>query len=144
MRAFSPLGDSVKMLFVIEKEWLDVYQSLTGGPMLIQQGRIVLDGISEEKFRRGFYERIPVTAVGTDGYKNLLLLVADGRQRGYSVGMTYYETAQFMRDYLGAWDAIALDGGGSSAMTIAGQTVNRPSDGAQRAVSNGIVVLAGH
>jgi exopolysaccharide biosynthesis protein len=41
---------------------------------------------------------------------------------------------------LGARNALNLDGGGSSAMVVDGRLVNRPSDGAERAVSDAIVV----
>ncbi len=42
----------------------------------------------------------------------------------------------------GAREALNLDGGGSSTMTVRGEVVNRPSDrGGERRVSNGVVVL---
>jgi hypothetical protein len=47
--------------------------------------------------------------------------------------------AVIMRN-LGSVNAINIDGGGSSALSIAGAAVNRPSDGTERAVANGIVV----
>ena len=43
---------------------------------------------------------------------------------------------------LGARDALNLDGGGSTAMTVRGRVVNRPSDaGGERPVSDALVVL---
>lgn len=74
----------------------------------------------------------PRTAAGFDASGNtLLLVVADGRQPGYSEGMTLRELADFMLQ-LGADRAINLDGGGSSVMLIADETgklkvVNQPS-----------------
>ena len=42
----------------------------------------------------------------------------------------------------GARDALNLDGGGSTTMTVRGRVVNRPSDAAgERPVSNGLFVL---
>ncbi len=41
--------------------------------------------------------------------------------------MTLPEAARLMRS-LGARDALNLDGGGSSTMTVRGEVVNRPSD----------------
>ncbi len=77
-------------------------------------------------------ERHPRTAVGLDaGRRWLYLVVVDGRQPGYSVGMTARELADLMVR-LGADRAMNLDGGGSSVLMVAGQgdtlnIVNRPS-----------------
>jgi exopolysaccharide biosynthesis protein len=43
--------------------------------------------------------------------------------------------------YLGATDAINLDGGGSSCLMIGNQTKNVLSDGSQRAVCNGLAII---
>jgi exopolysaccharide biosynthesis protein len=70
----------------------------------------------------------------------LLLVTVDGRHPGWSVGMTLPEAARLMRS-LGARDALNLDGGGSTTMTVRGQVVNRPSDGGgERPVSNALYV----
>lgn len=78
-------------------------------------------------------KRHPRTAVALDRErKTLWLVVVDGRQPGYSDGMSLRELAVFLRS-LGAWNAANLDGGGSSVMLLAneqGQMViaNRPSN----------------
>jgi exopolysaccharide biosynthesis protein len=55
--------------------------------------------------------------------------------------MTLPEAARLMRS-LGASDALNLDGGGSTTMTIRGQVVNRPSDpGGERPVGDGLFVM---
>ena len=55
--------------------------------------------------------------------------------------MTLPEAARLMRS-LGARNAINLDGGGSSTMTVRGEVVNRPSDrGRERAVSDGVYAI---
>lgn len=91
--------------------------------------------------------RHPRTAVGVgEGGRRLLLVVVDGRQPGYSAGMTLPELARLMLD-LGARDALNLDGGGSSAMAVrdadgAVRVVNRPSDPTgERAVANALAVV---
>ena len=70
------------------------------------------------------------------------MLVVDGRQGGYSDGATTKQMADMMK-FAGATNAMNLDGGGSSGMYIEkyGQ-VNSPSDGHERAVSNGIFVVS--
>jgi exopolysaccharide biosynthesis protein len=42
---------------------------------------------------------------------------------------------------LGARDALNLDGGGSTSMAVGRRAVNRPSDGFERAVSDGVFAL---
>jgi exopolysaccharide biosynthesis protein/uncharacterized lipoprotein YddW (UPF0748 family) len=87
--------------------------------------------------------RNPRTAAGVSQDGNtLILMVIDGRQPGWSEGVTLPQMANLMIEF-GAWDAINLDGGGSSAFVYdngTGRTTNRPSDGAFRAVANHIGV----
>ena len=64
----------------------------------------------------------------------------NGRQPGISVGVTLTELAEIMID-LGAVDAMNLDGGGSTTMVIRNQVLNLPSDGIERPVSNGIMII---
>jgi exopolysaccharide biosynthesis protein len=59
--------------------------------------------------------RNPRTAIGTNQYGDKLYIVeVDGRQTGWSVGMTNPEVADILVQ-MGAWRAINLDGGGSSS-----------------------------
>lgn len=76
--------------------------------------------------------RHPRSALGFDDTgKWLLLLVVDGRQPGYSEGISLFELATLLKGK-GCTQSINLDGGGSSIMLIQGNdgqihTVNRPS-----------------
>jgi Phosphodiester glycosidase len=86
-----------------------------------------------------------IARVGTS--QRLLLAVIDGRQPGYSVGMTLRQTAELLQS-LGAQRAINLDGGGSSAMIVRDHATgalrvrNKPSDPTgERAVGNALAVL---
>jgi hypothetical protein len=81
--------------------------------------------------------------------RRLMLVTVDGRQPGYSVGMTLREAAGLALD-LGATDAINLDGGGSTAMVVRRgssgtaryEVVNRPSDPqGERPVGNALAVV---
>ncbi|MBL1408278.1 phosphodiester glycosidase family protein [Sphingobacterium faecale] len=95
----------------------------------------------------------PRTAIGVsqDGYK-VYMLVVDGRRFHYSNGMSYEELGKCLKA-LGAYDAINLDGGGSSTYfkrSTADFSIDRfqlrnwPSDngGAERAVANGLLLIA--
>ena len=84
-------------------------------------------------------DRHPRTALGVDAAGRwLCLVVVDGRQPGYSVGMTMHELATLMAQ-LGCTRAINLDGGGSSILLAADATgtmaiTNRPSSGSPRPI----------
>ncbi len=64
-----------------------------------------------------------------------MFVVVDGRQSGYSEGVTLTELADIMVD-LGATTAYNLDGGGSSTMYFDGEVINSPSNGGERATSD--------
>jgi hypothetical protein len=116
------------------------FESITGGgPRLLRAGRIDITARAEAQESLG--GRSPRTLVGVRSDGRLLIVVIDGRRRGWSVGTTFTESARVMRS-LGARDAMDLDDGGSSAMVVNGRVVNRPSDpGGERAVSDGLFAL---
>ncbi|MFJ3493556.1 phosphodiester glycosidase family protein [Streptomyces sp. NPDC086091] len=87
------------------------------------------------------------TAVGiADGGRRVLLLAVDGAP-AHRRGLTVAEVAAALLD-LGATDGFGLDGGGSSTLVArapgaGGVSVrNHPSDGAERAVANGVGVFS--
>ena len=85
--------------------------------------------------------RHPRTAVGvSQDHRRLILLVVDGRRSG-AAGMTCDELAFVLAAY-GAWDAVNLDGGGSSTMVVHGAVQNHPSDGTPRVVGQHLAVFA--
>ncbi len=82
----------------------------------------------------------PRTAVGlSQNGRFFFMVVIDGRQPGWSDGSTLYETGQWLLR-LGAWNAVNLDGGGSTAMVKlengSAVLMNRPSEGEQRVNGN--------
>jgi len=84
--------------------------------------------------------RHPRTLIGVDRRGLIWLVAVDGRQPGYSLGMTFAELMTLV-DRLELRDALNLDGGGSTTMIVKGVMVNKPSDPAgARAVSDAIVV----
>jgi len=84
----------------------------------------------------------PRTAVGITGTNTMLFIVVDGRRPSYSNGVTLEELANMMTQ-CNAFDAINMDGGSSSTLSIAGVgTVNSPSGGAEREVSNHLGISA--
>lgn len=69
-------------------------------------------------------------------------VVVDGRRSGVSVGMTIAELANFCRGTLDASWGVNQDGGGSSTMVVNGEVKNMPSDGHERPVANGMMMIA--
>lgn len=88
----------------------------------------------------------PRTAVGLATNRRLVVLVVDGRQAGVSEGMTVEEVARLLKDDYGVTDALNMDGGGSSTLTMVlggvPRVVNRPSDGAPRTVGSNLAIFA--
>ncbi|MFC7105479.1 phosphodiester glycosidase family protein [Nonomuraea rubra] len=114
---------------------------VAGGVGLVRNGKVKitakLDGHDSINM---ILRRHPRTLLGTTRNGSLILATIDGRQPGVTVGANFVEAAQFMR-WLGATQAINLDGGGSTAMVVGNKVVNRPSDGAERAVGDALLVL---
>jgi hypothetical protein len=114
-----------------------VYNALSGDRMVVFHGESV-PGLNDE-------ELDPRTAIGFDkSGRHLILVVVDGRQPFYSMGATFTELADLLIEY-GAYEAMSLDGGGSSAMVIEGKVdkpviLNSPIDnyipGRERPVAN--------
>lgn len=122
-----------------------VWNTLSFGPALIDGGEIV-EGIDDVEVDTNFGNHSiqgeqPRTAVGFVDTNHLVLVVVDGRNAGYSRGVTMTELAHIMQN-LGATTAYNIDGGGSSTMYFNGQVINQPSNGGERATSD-ILYVAG-
>lgn len=104
-------------------------------PLLVDGLRRVVDDVTLH----------PRTAVGIDrDTKSMYWVVVDGRTTS-SRGFSMVEMADLMTE-LGVEDALNLDGGGSSTMIARSKSGkvsvrNRPSDGVQRVVPNGLGVF---
>ena len=114
------------------------------GPMMLQDGQRIDMGTGAFVTLRH-----PRTAIGTSGNK-VYLVTVDGRSKGNSLGVNLNELANILK-WLGAENALNLDGGGSTTMYIEGQPengiVNRPCDNqkfdrqGERRVSNSLLLL---
>lgn len=86
----------------------------------------------------------PRTFIGFKEDGTGFLCVVDGRQPGYSSGITVNQEAE-LAAILGAQYALELDGGGSSTVIVRINDEltlrNQPSDGAMRRVSNAILLV---
>jgi len=102
------------------------------GPLLVRDGRSVIDGSDPEGFSAGAAQfdsditdgRHPRAAVGI-AEKHLVVLVCDGRRSRTDAGLSMLELAGMMRE-LGCRVAMNLDGGGSATLVHRGHLLNRP------------------
>jgi Exopolysaccharide biosynthesis protein related to N-acetylglucosamine-1-phosphodiester alpha-N-acetylglucosaminidase len=82
----------------------------------------------------------PRTAVGIKKDGKVILMTVDGRQPGYSAGMTGKELAEFLLKN-DIYSAAMLDGGASTEMILKGRIVNKPSfKGQERPIAGGLIV----
>ena len=125
----------------------DIYkgeQSITGYDWAYECGSWILKDyeiVAPEKdgWVGTMQTRVPRTAVGIKEDGTVVFLVADGRQKGLSDGLTGKELGQKLLD-LGVKDAVNLDGGASSEMIVEGKIVNSPSAGRERMLPCGFIV----
>jgi exopolysaccharide biosynthesis protein len=92
------------------------------------------------------FERHPRTIFATKG-NELHVFVVDGRQEGYSDGISVMDAAGYLQG-LGMEEAINVDGGGSSTYVLRkpGDSsltlLNRPSDGKEREIGNALLIVS--
>lgn len=93
----------------------EIWDVIPGFRMLIDDKEVA---VSEQVANSKFGDVNPRTAVGVDREgRTLWIIVVDGRQEGISEGITLVELACIFES-LGAWDALNLDGGGSSTLVM--------------------------
>lgn len=125
-------------------EWEDTVDALAAGPLLVRRGERVNPADWEnEGFAPTTHSNVrhPRSAVALTFDGRVLMVTVDGRQPGYSAGMTMHELSHFLRT-LGARDGMSLDGGASSQFVTDGVLRNRPCcDQSLRPVATGLFVF---
>jgi hypothetical protein len=138
LQADAPVGTSMRLRLILEPQWTGISDAIGGGPVLVRDGKAVFR--ANEAFTPSqMAPRAPRTAIGQRADGRILMVVVDGRQPGFSVGMTNFELALALAR-LGAVRAMALDGGGSSAVAFEGSVLNAPSDGRERPISTALML----
>jgi exopolysaccharide biosynthesis protein len=138
--AEAPVGTAFVVRLILQPEWTGIENAIGGGPVIVRDRNPVFrsfEGFSTDQL----LPRNPRTAVGQLADGRIILLAVDGREAGYSVGLTNFELAQTMAR-LGAVSASALDAGGSTTMAFEGKLLSRPSDpSGERPVKESLNVL---
>ena len=107
-----------------------------GGPLLLQNGRLVLNGAAEGFSASFLSQGAPRTAIASDG-RQLWLLTLQGLN---GAGPTLLETALLLQQQ-GLKDALNLDGGSSTGLVL-GQEHTVKGRGVAGAVHNGLGLVA--
>jgi exopolysaccharide biosynthesis protein len=134
----APLGGTMTLNVSADEGW-DGVQNAVGALYALVQNGAVVSGLPSGAN--------PRTAVGQKADGTLVFYTIDGRQSGYSIGATMTQIASRLVE-LGCVTGLCLDGGGSTTLTVtqpdanAARTVNKPSGGSERAVSNQIFLVA--
>lgn len=118
--------DSLSSKYVLKK-W-KMQTAVAGGPVLIQDGQIRIANNEEIRFPGNqINDKHPRTAMGytADGY--LIIMVVEGRNPGIADGVSLIQLARLLQS-AGCWEALNLDGGGSSTLLINGKETIKPSD----------------
>jgi Phosphodiester glycosidase/FlgD Ig-like domain len=137
LRAEAPVGATVTVTLSLKPDWPGIVAAVGGGPQIVRDGAPVFR--SGEAFTTNQLGlRAPRSAVGQLADGRIVLVAVDGREPGYSVGMTNFELAQALVR-LGARTGMALDSGGSTTMAFDGTVLNRPSDGSERRISTALM-----
>lgn len=115
-------------------DW-NMVTAVGGGPVLIQKADTLITNNEEMMFAgKARYDKHPRTAMGYTRDNKLIVLVIQGRFPGIAEGADFKQEAMILKD-LGCYEALNLDGGGSSCMLINGKETIKPSDKeGQRAV----------
>ena len=135
-------GDEVTMAFRTQlrasPNLLSEFKESVGGSDCI----VLKNGTPQDEAKTAASGLHPRTGMGfSQDSTRVFMVVVDGRS-GRSAGLDLYPLGELFKA-VGAWNAVNLDGGGSSVMFANNQRiVNSPSGGVERAVGNGVLVIS--
>jgi len=102
------MGDSL----LFKQKAAKLKEALGARPLLLSAGKLLpQDSSSLSKVHH------PRTAFGVSGKNTIYLVTVDGRQPGFSSGISLTDLGKLMR-FLGAENAVNLDGGGSTTLIV--------------------------
>ncbi len=116
-----------------------VLHTFSFGPILVDNGEVAdLSGkitVDENFGNNSIEDPNPRTGIGMIDANHYMFVVVDGREPGYSKGVTLEEFADIFAG-LGCENAYNLDGGNSTTMYFNGEVINQPSGKSERSVSD--------
>lgn len=133
------VGAQVRVRLALRPDWSTVTDAVSSGPSLVKNGNPV-GNAGEALTAAQLYGRSARTGIGQRADGGIVFVVADGRQPGWSVGITNPDLALMLIGN-GCVTGFALDSGGSSTVAFDGTVLNRPSDRTgERPVAEAVVV----
>ncbi|MFL5917810.1 MAG: phosphodiester glycosidase family protein [Gaiellaceae bacterium] len=139
LTAEAPIGAKVSILLALTPSWSNVPEAVGGGPVIVRDGKPVFRAFETFAPEQLAY-RNARTGVGQTADGRIVFVVADGRQPGYSTGLTNFELALTMMR-LGCITASALDAGPAATMAFDGKLLNRPSGRGEGAVAGSLALF---
>lgn len=134
METFSSRSNAAWRTYIENAYARGPWQIWSFGPSLLDE-----TGAAKTSFKSSVAAENPRSAVGYYEPGHYCFVLVDGRQAGYSVGLTLAELSQVFAE-LGCKVAYNLDGGDTVAMAFSGAFVNKPEGGKPRAVSDILMV----
>jgi exopolysaccharide biosynthesis protein/flagellar hook assembly protein FlgD len=139
LQADAPVGGQITVRIELMPSWASVLDAVSGGPTLVQNG-VPIANAHEALTPVQLNGRDPRTAVGQRGDGTIVMVAADGREPGWSIGISNWDLAETLVRY-GCINGFALDSGGSTTVALDGQLLNRPSDRTgERPVAEALVI----
>ncbi len=137
---FAVLKDGTYAIRAFGTPMGDVQEAVAGYHWLVRDGAVVTNDD---------VELAPRTAIGLKADGTVIVFATDGRQEGYSMGLTIQDTGELMKN-AGCVNAINLDGGGSTTFATrysngdsALKIRNSPSDNTgERVVTSSLLLVA--
>src|ERR671935_976959 len=134
-----PIGTQVTVRIPLPTDWASVTDAVSAGPTLVREGKPIFNA-GEALTPVQLHGRDPRTAIGQRADGAIVMVAVDGRQPGWSVGITNWDLAQTLVKY-GCVTGFALDSGGSTTLAFDGKVLNRPSDSyGERPVGEALVI----
>ena len=130
VETFSTKSSAACRAYVEELYTRGVYQVWCFGPMLLDE-----NGGAMTSFNSSVTTENPRSAFGYYEPGHYCFVLVDGRQKGYSLGMSLTELSRLFSD-LGCKAAYNLDGGDTVAMTYQDALLNHPEANPPRSVSD--------
>lgn len=121
-------------------DWYGMNYIIGGWQILMQNGNVL-----PEPLHNGWNTQAPRTSIGIKEDGTIGFTVTDGRLADYP-GLTIEEQG-YLQQELGYYNALELDGGGSSTLLLRNlktdtlETKNVPSDGHLRSVGNAVLIV---
>jgi hypothetical protein len=130
LTAEAPVGSKVTIVLTLTPTWANVPEGLGGGPVIVRSGKPVFRSFENFGSTQLVF-RTARSAVGQTADGRIVFVVADGKQPGYSTGLTNFELALTMMR-LGCVTASALASGPTATMAFDGKLLDRPSARGER------------